>query len=93
MTEVWEAGCNWQSRWDHRIRIGEDEFPRNSPFLERKNRAYSGEISPKAQTHTCLALNKIKHVKAFCKLQSVVQMLIAVLIQVEQKVPLFMRVH
>jgi len=83
VTKVWEAGCNWQSHWDHRIRIGEDEFPRNSPFLERKNRAYSGEISPKAQTHTRLALNKIKHVKAFCKLQSIVQMLIAVLIQVE----------
>lgn len=40
-----------------------------------------------------LALNKMKHVKAFCKLQSIVQMLIAVLIQVEQKVPLFTRVH
>ena len=55
VTEVWEAGCNWQSHWDHRIRIGEDEFPRTSPFLERKNRAYSGEISPKAQTHTCVS--------------------------------------
>ena len=47
VTEVWEAGCNWQSYWDHRIRIGEDEFPRNSPFLERKNRAYSGGNQPK----------------------------------------------
>ena len=83
VAEVWEAGCNCQSHWDHRIRIGEEEFPRNYPFLERKNRAYSGEINPKAQTHTCLALNKIKHVKSFCKLQSIVQRLIAVLMQVE----------
>lgn len=93
VAEVWEAGCNWQSHWDHRIRIGAEEFPRNFLFLERKNRAYSGEINPKAQTQTCLALNKKKHVKAFCKLQSIVQMLIAILTQVEQKVPLFTRVH
>lgn len=73
-----EAGCSWQPYTITRSEEGSQDFP------DRGGWSCAGEFKPgAAHIPASLSLNEIKLLKVFCKLQSIVQTLIAVIIPFE----------